>query len=77
MLGSFGANSFTTGGGTLENEIVGAAGLRHLGEELEITGTTRLPLCQRPHPHTLCRGAQFFTSSAVCLSSARCTHLER
>lgn len=44
VLGSFGANSFTTGGGTLENEIVGAAGLRHLGEELEITGTTRLPL---------------------------------
>src|SRR5690606_29220854 len=39
-----GANSFTTGGGTLENEIVGAAGLRHLGEELEIAGTTRLPL---------------------------------
>lgn len=44
VLGSFGANSYTTGGGTLENEIVGAAGLRHLGEELEITGTTRLPL---------------------------------
>ena len=44
VLGSFGANSYTTGGGTLENEIVGAAGLRHLGEELAITGTTRLPL---------------------------------
>lgn len=44
VLGSFGANSYTTGGGTLENEIVGAAGLRHLGEEMAITGTTRLPL---------------------------------
>lgn len=44
VLGSFAANSFTSGGGTLENAIVGAAGLRHLGEDLAITGTTRLPL---------------------------------
>lgn len=44
VLGSFGANSYTSGAGTLENAIVGAAGLRHLGEDLAITGTTRLPL---------------------------------
>lgn len=44
VLGSFAANSYTSGAGTLENAIVGAAGLRHLGEDLAITGTTRLPL---------------------------------
>lgn len=44
VLGSYGANSFTTGGGTLENEIVEKTGFRHLGEELGLAGTSRLPL---------------------------------
>jgi iron complex transport system substrate-binding protein len=44
VLGSYGANSFTTGGGTLENEIVEKTGFRHLGEELGLSGTSRLPL---------------------------------
>ena len=44
VLGSDGAHSEPTGAGTQENAIVGAAGLRHLGEDLAITGTTRLPL---------------------------------
>ncbi|GGF01430.1 ABC transporter substrate-binding protein [Stappia taiwanensis] len=44
VLGSYAANSYTTGGGTLEAEIVTAAGFRHLGTELGLSGATRLPL---------------------------------
>ncbi|TWI82956.1 iron complex transport system substrate-binding protein [Roseibium hamelinense] len=44
VLGSFGTNSYTSGAGTLENDIVGKAGFRHLGDEIGIAGTTRLPL---------------------------------
>lgn len=38
------ANSYTTGAGTLANEIVHAAGLANVAEELGIVGSTRLPL---------------------------------
>ncbi|MBO6815842.1 MAG: ABC transporter substrate-binding protein [Rhizobiaceae bacterium] len=38
------ANSYTSGAGTLADEIVGASGLRNLGKELGYTGTTKLPL---------------------------------
>lgn len=44
VLGSYAANSYTTGGGTLEAEIVTTAGFRHLGTELGLSGATRLPL---------------------------------
>lgn len=44
VLGSFGTNSYTSGSGTLENDIVGKAGFRHLGDKIGIKGTTRLPL---------------------------------
>ena len=44
VLGSFGTNSYTSGAGTLENDVVGKAGFRHLGDDIGITGTTRLPL---------------------------------
>lgn len=44
VIGSFAANSFTTGDGTLENAIVTRAGYRHLGADLGLAGTTRLPL---------------------------------
>ncbi len=44
ILGSFGSNSYTSGAETLENDIVGKAGFRHLGDEIGIRGTTRLPL---------------------------------
>ncbi len=44
VLGSYGANSYTTGAGTLENDIVTRSGFRHLGEEIGVSGTTRLPL---------------------------------
>lgn len=44
VLGSFGTNSYTSGAETLENDIVGKAGFRHLGDEIGIRGTTRLPL---------------------------------
>lgn len=38
------ANSYTTGGGTLANEIFNAAGLVNIAEKLGIVGSTRLPL---------------------------------
>ncbi|MEM7068000.1 MAG: ABC transporter substrate-binding protein [Pseudomonadota bacterium] len=38
------ANSYTSGAGTLADEIVEASGMRHLGKELGFTGTTKLPL---------------------------------
>lgn len=38
------ANSYTSGAGTLAAEVVDAAGLRNLGSELGLTGTSRLPL---------------------------------
>lgn len=38
------ANSYTTGTGTLANEIFKAAGLVNIAEELGIKGSTRLPL---------------------------------
>jgi len=44
VLGSFSTNSYTSGAGTLENDIVGKAGFRHLGDDIGIKGTTRLPL---------------------------------
>ncbi|MTH97021.1 ABC transporter substrate-binding protein [Roseibium sp. RKSG952] len=44
LLGSYGSNSYTTGAGTLENEIVRKAGYRHLGEELGLSGVSQLAL---------------------------------
>ena len=38
------ANSYTSGSGTLADAVVGAAGLRNLGEALGFVGTARLPL---------------------------------
>jgi iron complex transport system substrate-binding protein len=38
------ANSYTTGTGTLANEIFHAAGIVNIAEKLGISGTTRLPL---------------------------------
>ncbi|MEM9277930.1 MAG: ABC transporter substrate-binding protein [Pseudomonadota bacterium] len=38
------ANSYTSGAGTLADEIVDASGLRNLGKELGYTGTIKLPL---------------------------------
>ncbi|MEM6461972.1 MAG: ABC transporter substrate-binding protein [Pseudomonadota bacterium] len=43
-LGSYGSNSFTSGKNTLENAIVKKSGVRHLGEEIGVAGTIRLPL---------------------------------
>ncbi len=44
ILGSYSANSYTTGGGTLESTIIEAAGYRHLGRELGLKGTSKLSL---------------------------------
>ncbi|MFN4011711.1 MAG: ABC transporter substrate-binding protein [Pannonibacter sp.] len=44
VVGSYATNTYTAGAGTLENQIVRAAGLRHLGEEMGITGSRRVPL---------------------------------
>ncbi|MCV6574378.1 MAG: ABC transporter substrate-binding protein [Cohaesibacter sp.] len=44
VIGSYGANSYTSGFGTLENDIVKAAGLTHMGEALGVKGTIKLPL---------------------------------
>jgi iron complex transport system substrate-binding protein len=38
------ANSYTSGSGTLADEVVAASGLRNLGRELGYAGTARLPL---------------------------------
>lgn len=44
VIGSYGANSYTTGQGSLESELVKAAGYIHLGSQLGLQGTSRLPL---------------------------------
>ena len=44
LLGSYGTNSYTAGKGSLENEIVKAAGFFHLGEQLGISGAAKLSL---------------------------------
>ncbi|WP_422374702.1 ABC transporter substrate-binding protein [Roseibium sp.] len=44
VLGSYGSSSYTSGSGTLESDIVDKTGFRHLGDEIGIKGTTRLPL---------------------------------
>ncbi len=46
VLGSYGANSYTTGESSLESEVVKAAGFRHLGTELALQGASKLPLEQ-------------------------------
>lgn len=38
------ANSYTSGTGTLADAVIGAAGLRNIGETLGLTGTVKLPL---------------------------------
>jgi len=43
-LGAYGANSYTTGKNSLESEVVQAAGFKHLGSQLDIVGTSKLPL---------------------------------
>lgn len=44
VIGSYGANSYTSGFGTLENEIIKTAGLIHMGEQLGLKGTIKLPI---------------------------------
>ncbi len=44
VIGSYGANSYTTGASSLESEIVEAGGYAHLGSQLQLSGTVRLPL---------------------------------
>ncbi|WP_106754357.1 ABC transporter substrate-binding protein [Pannonibacter carbonis] len=44
VVGSYATNTYSAGAGTLENQIVRAAGLRHLGEEMGINGSRRVPL---------------------------------
>ncbi|MCV6611027.1 MAG: ABC transporter substrate-binding protein [Amphritea sp.] len=44
VLGSYGANSYTGGGSSLESEIVTAAGFTHLGSQLQLQGSSKLPL---------------------------------
>ncbi len=44
IVGSYGANSYTSGLGTLENEIVKVAGLKHMGEQLGLNGTSKLTI---------------------------------
>lgn len=43
-LAFYQVNNYTTGAGTLADDMVDLAGLRHLGRELGYAGTVRLPL---------------------------------
>ncbi len=44
LIGSYGANSYSTGGDTLESTLVQTAGAKHLGTESGQLGTRKIPL---------------------------------